>query len=126
MCRAYNLRHSRRVATVKVMSRPISTSSTRSQRGPALISSVVPNHSISPLIVSTSHTDTMASQAPLLSGTIEADDDAPAIAKGNIGAPKAQREPELLVPGTQAASSRAGNSGAAEEGGIVRRSRGPG
>ena len=61
----------------------------------------------------------MASQAPLLSGTIEADEDVPVVAKGNIGAPKAQRAPELLVPGTQAAGSRAGNSGVAEEGGIV-------
>lgn len=61
----------------------------------------------------------MSSSAPLLSGTIEADDDvpSPSYPTGNIGqktAPKptAAREPVVLVPGTTASS--------AEQGGIVR------
>ncbi|TXT10635.1 hypothetical protein VHUM_02140 [Vanrija humicola] len=61
----------------------------------------------------------MSSSAPLLSGTIEADDDAPVTSPyptGNIGqtsAPKpaAAREPVVLVPGTTASS--------AEQGGIT-------
>ncbi|KAL7420825.1 Golgi apparatus membrane protein tvp23 [Cryptotrichosporon argae] len=53
----------------------------------------------------------MSASAPLLSGTIEADDDT-LIARGNIGAPsKPAREPVVLVPGTTA--------GSAEEGGIA-------
>lgn len=67
----------------------------------------------------------MSSSAPLLSGTIEADEDAPQLPKGSIGSStksQTQRAPELLVPGTQAnGSTGQGNTGSAEEGGIVRR-----
>ena len=61
----------------------------------------------------------MTSHSPLLSGTIEADEDSlPApTPKGSIGsAHKTQRDPVVLVPGTSA-GSRAANL---EEGGIVR------
>ena len=62
----------------------------------------------------------MASHSPLLSGTIEADEDSlPApTPKGSIGSSaKPQREPVVLVPGTSAGSTRAATL---EEGGIVR------
>lgn len=59
----------------------------------------------------------MSSQAPLLSGTIEADEDVPVTQTGKFGQIKPTRAPELLVPGTQA--GRGGNSGTVEEGGIV-------
>jgi hypothetical protein len=64
----------------------------------------------------------MSSSAPLLSGTIEADDESPlAVPKGSIGsstpAKSAAREPEVLVPGT---ASRTQAAARAEEGGIVR------
>ncbi|CAD6569697.1 MAG: Golgi apparatus membrane protein TVP23 A [Tremellales sp. Tagirdzhanova-0007] len=61
----------------------------------------------------------MASHSPLLSGTIEADEDSlPApTPKGSIGSSaKPQREPVVLVPGTSAGSTRAATL---EEGGIV-------
>jgi hypothetical protein len=61
----------------------------------------------------------MASQAPLLSGTIEADEDVPVAPQGSIGkAQTTRREPELLVPGTQA-NGGLGSASAVEEGGIV-------
>jgi len=64
----------------------------------------------------------MASSGPLLSGTIEADDETPTskFPKGSIGDNGTpQREPVVLVPGATAnGSARAG--GSAEEGGIVR------
>ena len=61
----------------------------------------------------------MASSSPLLSGTIEADDDTPAVVrpKGSIGTTRAKPEPVVLVPGTQAN----GSARAVEEGGIVSR-----
>ena len=62
----------------------------------------------------------MSSNAPLLSGTIEADDETPVAPSGSIGAQKARREPELLVPGTRANGS-VGNPSTVEEGGIVSR-----
>lgn len=65
----------------------------------------------------------MSSNAPLLSGTIEADEDAPTVPSGSIGSSQPRREPEVLVPGTQANGS-VGNAGTAEEGGIVSNSRG--
>lgn len=60
----------------------------------------------------------MSSNAPLLSGTIEADDDTPIAPSGSIGAQKARREPEVLVPGTQA-NGNVATPGSVEEGGIV-------
>ncbi|ORY23347.1 hypothetical protein BCR39DRAFT_549346 [Naematelia encephala] len=64
----------------------------------------------------------MASSASLLSGTIEADEDAPSsLPRGNIGsapASKSQRAPEVLVPGTQADGALRG-IGNVEEGGIT-------
>ncbi|KAK1925607.1 hypothetical protein DB88DRAFT_484484 [Papiliotrema laurentii] len=60
----------------------------------------------------------MSSNAPLLSGTIEADEDAPTVPSGSIGSSQPRREPEVLVPGTQANGS-VGNAGTAEEGGIA-------
>ena len=63
------------------------------------------------------HFDEMASQSPLLSGTIEADDETPVLPKGNIGTPAAKaREPEILVPGSSAGNKSITN---VEEGGIV-------
>ncbi len=62
----------------------------------------------------------MASSAPLVSGTIEADEDAPtsSLPKGNIGSNTSkQREPVVLVPGTTANGSA--RTGHAEQGGIV-------
>lgn len=59
----------------------------------------------------------MSANAPLLSGTIEPDEEAPSIPRGNIGtssSPRPAQTPVVLVPGTQA--SGVGN---AEEGGIV-------
>lgn len=62
----------------------------------------------------------MASSAPLLSGTIEADDDAqsPSVPAGRIGsAPsRSAADPVRLIPGTQASAA------SAEEGGIVSQS----
>lgn len=63
----------------------------------------------------------MSSSAPLLSNTIEADDDTlesqSSFPKGNIGStptPATARAPEVLVPGTGS-----GRTGSEEEGGIV-------
>jgi len=63
----------------------------------------------------------MSSNAPLLSGTIEADDDTPNLPRGNIGtSTQKTRDPIVLVPGTQANGSVQGISGGnVEEGGIV-------
>jgi hypothetical protein len=60
----------------------------------------------------------MSASDPFLSGTIEADEEiAPVIPTGNIGkAPKAGREPVVLVPGTQANGSV---NSSIEDGGIV-------
>jgi hypothetical protein len=59
----------------------------------------------------------MASSAPLLSGTIEADEDVPSTTpSGNIGSGNTgRRDPVVLVPGTQSG----GSGGNPEEGGIV-------
>ncbi|KAK4687677.1 hypothetical protein P7C73_g2444, partial [Tremellales sp. Uapishka_1] len=63
----------------------------------------------------------MSSSAPLLSGTIEADDDAPhQFPKGNIGSgpspsTRQPQQPVVLVPGT----SGSGHGGHPEEGGIA-------
>ena len=58
----------------------------------------------------------MASSSPLLSGTIEADDETPSVRpQGSIGTARPKSEPVVLVPGTQAD----GNVRSAEEGGIV-------
>ena len=71
----------------------------------------------------------MASASPLLSGTIEADDDTATQSsrpKGNIGSihtnthfskSQTQREAVVLVPGTTPDGTRMGST---EEGGIVR------
>lgn len=59
----------------------------------------------------------MSANAPLLSGTIEPDEEAQSVPRGNIGtssSPRPAQTPVVLVPGTQA--SGIGN---VEEGGIV-------
>lgn len=59
----------------------------------------------------------MSANAPLLSGTIEPDEEAQSVPPGNIGTSSSSRPaqtPVVLVPGTQA--SGIGN---VEEGGIV-------
>lgn len=68
----------------------------------------------------------MSSSAPLLSNTIEADDETvetqSSFPKGNIGSSASSntRAPEVLVPGTGSGSGRGnGRSGNEEEGGIV-------
>ncbi|WWC66169.1 uncharacterized protein I206_100070 [Kwoniella pini CBS 10737] len=61
----------------------------------------------------------MSSSAPLLSGTIEPDEEAPSFPKGKIGASSRPSEPVVLVPGTTAHSSNTATGiGNAEEGGI--------
>lgn len=59
----------------------------------------------------------MSANAPLLSGTIEPDEEAPSVPQGNIGtssSPRPSQTPVVLVPGTQASGI-----GSVEEGGIV-------
>ena len=59
----------------------------------------------------------MATSSPLLSQSIEADEEGPteSVPKGSIRGPTTRREPEVLVPGTTAG----GDQGNAEEGGIA-------
>lgn len=64
----------------------------------------------------------MSSSAPLLSGTIEPDEDLPpTLPQGKIGASSRPSEPVVLVPGTTAQGSNSNITGIgnAEEGGIV-------
>ncbi|WVF70239.1 hypothetical protein IAT40_005028 [Kwoniella sp. CBS 6097] len=60
----------------------------------------------------------MASSAPLLSGTIEPDEDVPSQPRGNIGSSRPPSAPVVLVPGTTASGSAVTALGSAEEGGI--------
>ncbi|WVQ97661.1 hypothetical protein IAU59_004775 [Kwoniella sp. CBS 9459] len=60
----------------------------------------------------------MASSAPLLSGTIEPDEDVPSVPRGNIGSSRPAAAPVVLVPGTTATGSTVTALGNAEEGGI--------
>ncbi|OCF42124.1 cytoplasmic protein [Kwoniella heveanensis CBS 569] len=62
----------------------------------------------------------MASSAPLLSGTIEPDEDVPSLPRGNIGTESSRppAEPVVLVPGATASGSSVTALGNAEEGGI--------
>ncbi|KAK6905949.1 hypothetical protein I203_106784 [Kwoniella mangroviensis CBS 8507] len=60
----------------------------------------------------------MSSSAPLLSGTIEPDEEPPTLPQGKIGASSRSSEPVVLVPGTTAQGNVATGISNAEEGGI--------
>ncbi|WVR06086.1 hypothetical protein IAU60_003114 [Kwoniella sp. DSM 27419] len=60
----------------------------------------------------------MSSSAPLLSGTIEPDEEVPSFPRGNIGAARPTSQPVVLVPGTTASGSSVTAISNAEEGGI--------
>lgn len=89
----------------------------------SILSTAFPFHQTGKVPSTSTRFTTMSSSAPLLSGTIEADDDSSlTVPKGTIGSSTSAtksttREPEVLVPGT---ASRTQAAARAEEGGIVR------